>query len=200
MSTDVSVDYPATFSFDPPEKIARWRPLIHWLLAIPHIIVLYVLGIVAEVLAFVAWILGVITGKVPDGILGVIAMYIRYSARVNTYMLFMREEYPPFSFSTSFADPGDDSRVRVDFTPALEGRSRLTIFFRGLLIIPHFIALMFVGIVFYFVVIIGWFAVIITGNWPVGLRNFAVGLQRWSVRLSAYTYLLTDKYPPFGFK
>ena len=37
--------YPATFTFDPPEKIANWRPLVQWLLAIPHFVILYVLQI-----------------------------------------------------------------------------------------------------------------------------------------------------------
>lgn len=194
-------DYPAaTFEFDPPEKIARWRVIGNFILAIPHFIVLYILAIVAEILAVVAWFIGVITGKVPEGILSVIAVYIRYSARVSIFSMFLKEEYPPFSFDAKFADPGDDPRVRVNFVPETEGRNRLTIFFRILLIIPHIIALALVGIVAYFVMIIAWFAVLFTGKWPVGLRDFAIGLQRWSTRFSAYAFLLTDKYPPFGFK
>ena len=103
-------DYPVTLTFDTPEKIARWRPLVHWLLAIPHFIVLYVIGIVAGVLAFIAWFAGVFTGRIPDGLQKPIAMYLRYNARVTTYALFQREEYPPFAFDGSFADPGDDPR------------------------------------------------------------------------------------------
>lgn len=193
-----SGDYPATFSFDPPEKIARWRIIGNIILAIPQFIVMYALGIVAEVLAVVSWILGVITGKIPEGILSVIAMCLRYNARVMTFALFLKEEYPPFSFNTSFADPGDDPRVKVDFTPDLGKRNRLTIFFRILLAIPQFIVLIFVAIAFEVVVFIAWFAVLFIGHWPVGLQNFVIGFQRWSVRLNAYTYLLTDKYPPFS--
>ena len=43
--------YPATFTFDPPERIANWRPLVHWLLAIPHFVILYGLRILAQVVA-----------------------------------------------------------------------------------------------------------------------------------------------------
>ena len=57
--------YPATFTFDPPDSIARWRVIGNIFLAIPHFIVIYALNIVGEVLAFVAWILAVFTGKVP---------------------------------------------------------------------------------------------------------------------------------------
>jgi hypothetical protein len=88
---------PATFTFDPPEKIARWRVIGNIILAIPHFIVIYALNIVAELLALVAWILGVFTGKVPEGILGIIAMYIRYSTRVGVFAGFLTEEYPPFT-------------------------------------------------------------------------------------------------------
>lgn len=190
--------YPATLTFDAPEKIARWRIIGNIILAIPHFIILYVLTLVTEVLAFVAWIVGVVTGRIPEGIQGLIVLTLRYQTRVGLYAMFLKEEYPPFSFALDFTDPGDDPRVRVDFAPRIENRSRLTIFFRGLLAIPHFIVLFFVAIAMYVVIIIAWFAVLFTGKWPVGLRNFAVGFQRWSLRLSAYLFLLNDDYPPFS--
>lgn len=197
MSTD-AISYPVTFEFDAPEKVARWRPIVHWLLVIPHLVVAYVLAIVAEILMFVAWLLGVITGKIPEGILSFIAMSIRYNTRAQTYALFLREEYPPFGFDTTLTDPGDDSRVRVNFAAELEGRNRLTIFFRLFMIIPHAIVLGILAIVFYVVMIIAWFAVIIMGSWPTGLRNFVVGFIRWGTRVNGYFSLLTDKYPPFS--
>jgi hypothetical protein len=190
--------YPATLTFDPPEKIARWRIIGNIILAIPQFIVVYVLGIVAEILALVAWIVGLITGKIPEGLLGFIAMYIRYSARVSIFMTFLKEEYPPFSFETSFTDPGDDPRIKIDFTPNLGKRNRLTIFFRLLLAIPQFIVLVILAIGWEIVVIIAWFAVLFIGHWPEGLRNYAIGYQRWSLRLSSYVFLLTDEYPPFS--
>lgn len=190
--------YPVTLTFETPEKIARWRPLIHWLLAIPHFIVLYVIGIVAGVLVFIAWFAGVFAGKIPDGIQKPIAMYLRYNARVTTYMLFQREEYPPFAFDGAFADPGDDARVRVDVVPAIEGRNRLTIFFRLFMLIPQIFVLFFVSIAAYVVMVIGFFAVIILGRWPGGLNDFLIGFLRWNTRVNAYFYLLTDEYPPFS--
>jgi len=192
--------YPISFQFASPGKIARWRPLVHWLLAIPHFFVLYILQIVAQVLAVVAWFVGVFTGRIPEGIQGLIVATLRYSVRVQTYLFFMREEYPPFSFDLDFADPGADPRTRFDVVPAIEGRSRLTIFFRLFLLIPHSIVAIFLGIAFYFVYLIGWFAVIILGRWPSGLESFLVGFIRWSSRFNAYAFLLTDEFPPFGFE
>ncbi len=190
-------DYPVTFTFNTPEKIARWRPLVHWLLAIPHFIVLYVVDIIAFVLVVLAWFAGVFTGRIPVGLLKPLAMAQRYNASVTTYMFWLREEYPPFLFDGSFEDPGQDPRQRVDVVPEIEGRSRLTIFFRGFMLIPQLIVLMFVSIAVYVVLVIGWFAVIILGRWPTGLGNFVVGFTRWTTRVNAYSYLLTDKYPPF---
>ena len=192
--------YPVSFQFASPGKIARWRPLVHWLLAIPHFIVLYVLQIVAQVLAFVAWFTGVFAGKVPEGLQGLIIATLRYSARTQTYVFFMREEYPPFTFDTQFADPGTDPRTRIEVVPAIEGRSRLSIFFRIFLLIPHAIVSFFLVIALYVVYFIGWFAVIILGRWPSGLESFMVGFIRWTTRYTAYAFLVTDDFPPFGFE
>jgi hypothetical protein len=190
--------YPVTLTFDNPEKIARWRPLVHWLLAIPHFIVLYVISIVAGVLAFIGWFAAVFTGKIPEGIQKPIAMYLRYNARVSTYALFQREEYPPFAFDATFADPGDDPRQRLDVVPAIEGRNRLTVFFRLFMLIPQIFVLIFVTFAALFLMIIGWFAVIFLGRWPEGMNNFLIGFLRWNTRVNAYYYLLTDEYPPFS--
>jgi Domain of unknown function (DUF4389) len=193
-----SVEYPARFTFDPPEKIANWRPLVHWLLVIPHMLVLYVLQTVSEVLAFVSWFVILFTGKLPDGIATFQAMYLRYAIRVALYAGFLREEYPPFSFATSTTDPGDDPRVRVEVEPQLEDRDRLTTAFRIILVIPHLVVLAFLGIALSVVVLIAFFAVLFTGRWPDGLREFALGVGRWWLRVQAYLLLLTDEYPPFS--
>ena len=66
MQANSSVPYPATFTFDPPEKVANWRPLVNWLLAIPHFVVLYVLNIVSEVIGFVSWFIILFTGELPE--------------------------------------------------------------------------------------------------------------------------------------
>ena len=63
----MSAPYPATFTFDPPEKVANWRPLVNWILAIPHFIVLYALNIVSEVVAFLSWFVILFTGKLRPG-------------------------------------------------------------------------------------------------------------------------------------
>ena len=193
----MSAPYPATFTFDPPEKVANWRPLVHWLLAIPHFVVLYVLGFVSEVVSLVSWIVILFTGELPSGLANVQVLYIRYSTRVFTYAAFMREEYPPFTFDMTPADPGDDPRVRVDIVPELTNRNRLTCAFRIIFVIPQIIVVAVLGLGAFVCYVIAFFAVLFTGQWPAGLRDFVVKVMRWAQRVQVYFLLLTDVYPPF---
>lgn len=189
--------YPATYTLDAPEKVANWRPLVQWLLAIPHFIVLYVIQIVGSFVIFASWVMIVITGKLPSGLADFSMMMIRYQTRVQAYAGWLHGEYPPFDFTMSAADPGG-TPVRVDFVPALENRNRLTVFFRLFVAIPAFFFAMIIGIVGYFVWIAAFFAVLFTGKWPQGLLGFANGVMRVGTRLNAYFALLTDEYPPFS--
>jgi hypothetical protein len=193
-----AASYPATFTFDPPEKVANWRPLVNWLLAIPHFIVLYGIGIVSNAAAIIGWFAIVFTGRLPEGLGKIQALYIRYYTRTQVYTAFMREEYPPFSFDASAADPGDDPRIRVDLGIETEDRNRLTTAFRWILVLPHALILGFLGIAVFFVSVLAFFAVLFTGKWPPGMRDFALGFGRWLVRFAAYALLLTDDYPPFS--
>jgi hypothetical protein len=189
--------YPATFAFDPPESVANWRPLVNWLLAIPHFIVLYALNAVSEALGVVSWFVILFTGALPEGLANFQVMIVRYSVRTYVYVAFLKEEYPPFTFGMTPADPGDDPRVRVEMTPQLTNRNRVTVAFRIILAIPQLIVLALLGLATAVAVLIAFFAVLFTGQWPEGLRDFVVKVIRWSVRFQAYFLLLTDEYPPF---
>jgi hypothetical protein len=80
----------------------------------------------------------------------------------------------------------------------VERRSRLTTFFRLLLVIPQAIVLGLYGFVVVFAVIAAWFALLFTGRWPESLYAFTAGYLRYYARVMAYTYLLVDPYPPFS--
>jgi hypothetical protein len=194
----MTATYPVDVQLDAPLEVVRWRVIGNPILAIPHFIVLYLLQAVAEILVIIGWFAILFTGALPEFIQNFVTMSLRYQWRVTTYYLWMREPYPPFDFEMTIEDDGLDPPTRFLIQPPQEARNRLTTFFRGLLVIPHFIALMFVGIAAFFALIAGWFAVLITGQWPEGLRNFLIGVTRWSMRVTAYYYLLVDEYPPFS--
>ena len=190
--------YPATFEADAPERIDNWRPLVQWLLAIPHFLILYVLGFVSEVVGIISWFVILITGRLPEGFATLQCLYIRYSNRTTSYAAFLREEYPPFVFETVARDPGTYPPVRTSFAIELENRNRLTVAFRIILVIPHLIVLAVLGLAAFVAVGIAFFPVLFTGRWPDGLRTFVVGVIRWATRVNAYFLLLTDEYPPFN--
>ncbi len=73
-----SGSYPATFTLDAPERVANWRPLVHWVLAIPHLAIVYVVGVVSEVVAVISWFAILFTGRLPAGLANFQAMYLRY--------------------------------------------------------------------------------------------------------------------------
>jgi Domain of unknown function (DUF4389) len=190
--------YPATFEVDRAERIANWRPLVQWLLAIPHFLILYGLQLVARAVAVISWFAILFTGKLPEGLASLLCLYIRYNNRVGAYAGFLREEYPPFAFDTAAPDPGNYPPVRTAFAPELENRNRVTVGFRLILAIPQIVVVAVLGIAAFVVWLIALFAVLFTGRWPEGLRTFVVGYMRWFTRVEAYVGLLTDKYPPFS--
>jgi hypothetical protein len=76
--------------------------------------------------------------------------------------------------------------------------NRFLPFVKWLLAIPHYFVLFFLFVGVFFAKIVAFFAVLITGRAPEGIFSFVTGALRWSWNVSAYVYLLTDRYPPFA--
>jgi hypothetical protein len=79
----------------------------------------------------------------------------------------------------------------------VERRNRLSTFFRLILAIPWFIVGIFWGIAALVCSVIAWFAIVLTGRYPEGLYDVVVQAMRYFARVNAFTYLLTDEFPPF---
>jgi Domain of unknown function (DUF4389) len=88
--------------------------------------------------------------------------------------------------------------VSFEADAALEGRNRLTTFFRYIVSIPWLIVIALYGIVAEIAAVIAWFAIVFTGRYPEGLYNFNVGFLRAASRVNGFSYLLTDEWPPFN--
>ena len=77
-------------------------------------------------------------------------------------------------------------------------RNRLTVFFRLLLAIPHFVWVCLWGIAAQVAVLVAWFAALFTTRVPDGLHDFIASWLRYSTRVTAYVFLLADPFPPFS--
>lgn len=196
MNQATTTGYPARITFDAPLEVANWRPLLHWLLAIPHMMVLWFLGLARNVITVIAFFAILFTKKYPEGLFGFMALTIRYQWRVSTYVFFMRETYPPFDFDTSLEDSsGDPAKFSVEYPQELKRFMPLVKWF---LLIPHLFVIVFLAIGALFAWIGSFFAVLFTGKYPEGIRNYMVGLSRWVTRVTVYAALMTDVYPPFS--
>ncbi len=83
---------------DVPRDLNRWMPLVKWLLAIPHYIVLFFLGIGVAIAIVVAWFAILFTGHYPRGLFDFVEGVMRWANRVTAYaVLLVTDEYPPFS-------------------------------------------------------------------------------------------------------
>ena len=81
-------------------ELSRWMPVVKWLLAIPHYIVLFFLDIAAVVVVIVAWFAILFTGRYPRGMFDFVAGVIRWHNRVIGYALtLVTDRYPPFSLA-----------------------------------------------------------------------------------------------------
>lgn len=75
---------------------------------------------------------------------------------------------------------------------------RWTVLLRAVLTIPHLIVLFALAIAAMPVLVIGWFGALVLGRLPGWCAEFLTGYVAWTIRTTAYLYLLTDTYPPFG--
>jgi hypothetical protein len=84
------------------------------------------------------------------------------------------------------------------FEAELDGRlSRWLWLVKWMLVIPHFIVLVFLWIAFVVLTVVAFFAVLFTGRYPKPIFDFVMGMNRWVWRVGAYAALMTDAYPPF---
>ena len=92
-SVHLEVDYPNV-----ERDLNRWLPLVKWLLAIPHYIVLVVLWIGAAFAIVAAWFAILVTGRYPKALFDYVVGVARWSLRVSAYaFLLVTDRYPPFS-------------------------------------------------------------------------------------------------------
>ena len=172
---------------------------VRWILAIPHFVVLWLLGLGFYVWVFLGWIPILVNGRVPGIAVKLLTEYIQRGARVGGYVAFlMPGGYPPL-------EPGAPLPIDVRFNfESLEVNRLWGIpvfgwFVRVLILVPHLIVLGFAAILVCLSEIVLWIPILLFGRYPGWAASLYGGIIRYGVRVGAYMLLLPVPYPPFSF-
>lgn len=187
--------YPVELVVEYSEQVNRFLWLIKWILVIPHAIVLWLLSISVIVTMPLSWLAVIILGRYPGFLWSYHAGILRWSWRVNfySYEAGNTDQYPPFAFGSRQDYPAD---LIIEYP---ESSSRLTGFFRWLLVIPHWIIIYFLESIRGILTLFALLMLLFTGRYPQGMFDIIMGMNRWVYRVNAYSWLLVDDYPPFSF-
>ena len=193
--------YPVNLTIAPDEGQNRLWGIpfvglaIRAILVIPQAIVLWILALAVGFVMLFSWLPILVNGRQAEFIYAIIGGYLRLATRVGGYVLLMTGRYPPFG-------PGGEHAIDLTFDET-EQQNRLWgipffgLFVRWILLIPHFVVLFFIGIVFAFITLVTWIPVLVNGRTADWVVRWVGGFYRWFNRVYAYALLLTGKYPPF---
>ena len=207
-----------------PQAQSRWKTLIRIVLALPAIALGSLLGggfgfwytgggrrgsarnssfgsggFLALVCAFLGWFASLALGRMPRGLRDAGAYGVGYGAQVRAYTLLITDRYPnadPTALLQSVPPPplhlvhviGDAQDLR---------RSRLTVFFRLPLLIPHLVWFYLWSIAAWVALILNWFATLVTGRPPRWLHRFLSRYIRYTLHLYAFGSLAANPFPGF---
>ena len=167
---------------------SRLTVFFRGILVIPHLIFLYLWGVVAIVAGLVAWLVALFIGRLPDPLHRFLAAYVRYGARVTAYLLLIADPFPPFS--------GAQGRGVVDVLVDPPNRQRRWgIFFRTILVLPASLLIQAFRLVNSMIAFLGWFYCLFTGRMEPGMQKLNALLLRYEVQAAGYVFLLTSRYP-----
>ncbi len=182
---------------DSPYEVARWRPLVNFILAIPHLVIASALGRVANIVFLVYWLKLLFTGRLDSGMYSLMTMSERYNQRATSFLVGWSEVYPPFDFTPGPVDNRAYPPIELGLPEPSEEAPRSAAL-NVLKAIPHYVLLLVFAIGAFVVAIGAWFAVLFSGSWPRGMRNFLVRFVNYYYRVWTYVTMVEPNYPRFG--
>jgi uncharacterized protein DUF4389 len=213
-SFDGKPGYPIDVEIDPPRRQNRWSVAFRIVLAVPALLLVGVLvgpgsnyygtadpvlslGLVG-VAAFLGWFVALARGRMPSGLRDLVAYGLSYGAQLWAYLLLLTDRYPSSDPLTATGPPPTRADpVRLEAGDDLR-RSRLTVFFRLLLALPHLIWLFLWGLAALLAAIVNWLATLVAGVSPRFLHRFLAAYVRYQLHVAAYLYLIGNPFPGFS--
>ena len=210
--------YRVDLEIDPPARQNRWTVAFRLVLAVPAALLVTVLlgssstpyGLVnlgedsvdsgislLVVAAFLGWFAAIALGRMPRGLRDLVAYALSYGAQFWAYLLVLTDRYPSSDPLTAVEPlPTRADPVRIENGDDL-ARSRLTVFFRLPLAVPHLVWLTLWGILALLAAIASWFATLATGTSPQSLHRFLAAYLRYQLHVGAFLYLVGNPFPGF---
>jgi hypothetical protein len=183
--------YPVRYEADFVEQQNRAKAFFRLILIIPWAIVGSIYGLVAQLIAVLAWFALLFTGRYPRGLYNFQAGYLRFTGRLFGYGYLQTEEWPPFGMEHDRTYP-----VRVDVDPPLEKYNRWKVFFRLILAIPVMFMLYLIPYLVLIGAMVAWFHIVFMGRTSGGIHNVITVGNAYTLRSIAYLLLVTETLPP----
>jgi hypothetical protein len=157
-------------------------------MAIPQLIVLWLLGIAAIVITIIGWFGALFTGRLPVFAADFLTGYLRWLSRVYAYNYLLTDVYPPFTLDDA------DYPIRLAVMPG--PLNRLAVLFRFFLLIPCWIvqAVVTYGALTIFL-FVTWLIVLVKGQMPDAIYQGLAAVLRYQVRTLGFAVMLTSAYP-----
>lgn len=205
--------YPVDVTLEPPLRQGRWRTLLRGLLALPALMLSLslaalgafglftglwlIVGSLAVTCGFLAWFAALALGRIPRGLRDLIAYGIGYSGQTYAYLFLLTDRYPnadPERLGAAWELP--DHPVRLELVD--DGRrSRLTVFFRLLVALPHIVWATLWGVLALLAALVNGLVTLIRGRSAISLHRFLTAYVRYSAHLTAFVCLVANPFPGF---
>ena len=213
--------YPIDVTFPEPVQQGRWSVFFRFFVALPALFVSSALGgsggtrfswsrsrrayavsgggALTSTCAVLGWFACLARGRMPKGLRDAAVYAIGYSAQAGAYLLLVTDRYPNADPTAMLAgvDRPPEHPVRLVGDPHDLRRSRVTVFFRLLLTIPHYVWLELWGIALVFAVIANWFVTLFRGTPARPLHRFAAAYLRQRLHVLAFLTLTANPFPGF---
>jgi hypothetical protein len=200
--------YPVDVEIDPPAQQNRWTVGFRMFLAVPAFSLAgalagwgvsggyYSLYSVLGMVAFLGWFAALARARMPQGMRDLGSYGLSYLAQATGYVLLLTDRYPDSKPELTPVQPAPEHPVVLNVADDLR-RSRLTVFFRALLFLPHYVWLLLWTIAVELVAIVNWVATLIRGVPPQALQRFLSAYVRYTVHVYSFLYLAANPFPGF---
>ncbi len=184
--------YPAIFLLPRLDRSSRLLLIFRPVLMIPHFFWSMLYGIFAGCIQCLSFWAILFSGRHPRGPWNLLEAFFRYSTRLQAWTMLLADAYPPFS-------GGAGSRYPVGIQVAYPARiSRATMFFRPLILFPHYFLILGYVFLVAFVLFASWWTILFAGRMADWQYRQLAGYFIYISRINAYTLYLVDEYPPFN--